>query len=700
MSLLDEGHILQFADIVHRGGELYRDATLLPLPGAFYLLALAFDVFGPSIAVARWIVVVEFALFAAVVFALVRRLASGRAAWASVLALLLYKVWVFPHWQMYSYSTNAQLLLAGAVLGVVSFHASQRLATLAGAGLLVGLAIFTKQDYGAAGLLALNGALVLSLATAPARAGARGTLRVLAAFDGPVLAVGVLTALHFLREGLFGEMLRQTLVNHLIGISTGEYTGLPPILPLLERTELFRTVYGIGAYVPSILFTVDWPAVTRSALYRETPLFDDAIKLYFYAPYALAAGAALWIVRRRRDLRGPDRARALGRATLALYAIAAIAALNRPVDYVHVAVLYWPFLLLLVLWCRDALSTPRARRIALAAGALPLALLTAVTLRLDWRLHAQFDTPLRGERAGVRVMREEERVVGSAVDYLRENTRPGERAAVLPYFPLISFLAARDAPDPETYTLWPLEYDPTRQDRVIHALETRSADVLVYHFTQFAQLPPLREFAPKLFRYLVDHWEIDRVFSDPGWGYMMAGVRRSPAPPAGRPLLGEEASVPVRVAVERADGRPRALPDPAAPPAWGLALWPFRRVVELRPAPAPDRRVLAIPIDVPAAGARVETAVGVAPELWFRLPPSWVDLAVRARVPGEAPRTLFRRRLDPHRRAADRGWFPATLDLDPFAGRRIDLELVARCENATGETRAMGGFEVPRLVPR
>jgi len=701
MSLLDEGHILQFADIVHRGGELYRDATLLPLPGAFYLLALAFDVFGPSIGVARWLVVAAFAAFAAVVFALVRRLASPRAAWASVLALALYKVWVFPHWQMYSYSTLAQLLLAGAVLLVVGFHASQRLAPLAGAGLLVGLAVFTKQDYGVAGLLALNGALALALATRPApdTEDPRRPLRVFAAFDGPALAVGALTALHFLRQGLFGEMLQQTLLNHLIGISTGEYTGLPPLLPLFERNEIFRTVYGIGAYVPSILFTVDWPAVTASWIYRETPLFELAIKLYFYAPYALAAGAALWVWRRRDDLRGPERPRALGRATLALYAIAAIAALNRPVDYVHVGVLYWPFLLLVVLGLREALATPRARRVALAVAALPLLALSLYTGRLAWRLHAQFDTPLRGERAGVLVMREEERVVGAAADYLRENTRPGETAAVLPYFPLISFLAGRDAPHPEAYTFWPLEYDPDRQKQVIRALEDESADVLVYHFTQFAQLPRMREYAPRLFQYLVDAWEVERVFSDPGWGYMMAGVRRSDLPLPGH-LVPAVPGEPLRVWVEAPGRPPRRLEPPEVHEALRYDAWPFRPVVALRPEPAPGRSVHALPVEVPAAGARLASAVGVAPELWFRLPPSWVELAFRVRAPGEPPVELYRRRLDPHRDAGDRRWFPVTLDLDPWAGRRVDLELVARCENRTGRTRSMAGFENPRLIAR
>src|SRR5512139_3353497 len=79
-SFMDEGHLLLYADLVANGGELYRDATLYPLPGAFWLLAAAFRVFGPSNLVARWILVVEFSLLVALVFALFRRMAGPRLA--------------------------------------------------------------------------------------------------------------------------------------------------------------------------------------------------------------------------------------------------------------------------------------------------------------------------------------------------------------------------------------------------------------------------------------------------------------------------------------------------------------------------------------------------------------------------------------------------------------------------------------------
>lgn len=695
MSLLDEGHILQFADLLHRGGELYRDATLLPLPGAFELLALVFDVTGPSIRAARWLVVLEFGAFAAIVFLLMRQLAGRGAAWAGVGAAVLYKVWAFPHWQMYSYSTTAQVLLAGALALVVRNHERPSSRLLAIAGFITGLAIVVKQDYGGAGLLAMNAALWLAAGVARP-AGAPGRLATLAWFNGPVLAVGALTALHYASQDLLGLMLQQTLLNHLQGISSGEYTTLPPILPLFEANPLYRGVYGLGAYTPAIVFTVDWARVGASAFFRESVLWDWCIETFFHAPYLIAGAGIIRVIRGRAALRDPARRSSwLGEATLVAAATAWIAALNRPVDWVHVAVLYWPALLLLVLWTSTGLArlAPTPRRVAGVALATVITLVSGYSLQLQLALRAQFDTPLRGERAGVFVGADEEAVIGGAVDWLRSRTRPGDRAAVLPYFPLISFLAERDSPHPEAYTLWPIEYDPERQPAVIRALE-RDADAAVYHVTQAAQLPRMREFTPQLFEYLVDHWTIEKVFSDPGWGYMLAGLRRV-GPPPGTPLLALGDPLPT-VVIEDARGARRAVAPERAAERVRTELWPFRRVIALEPSCGTDRTVLTLPLDVPT-GARLESAVGVDPAFWFRYPPSAITWEIRI-VDGATRTMAFHQRLDPHRRASDRRWVEVDLDLAPWAGRRVNVELTTQCETATGRNPAMGGFEIPRLV--
>jgi hypothetical protein len=697
VSFLDEGHILQFADIVQRGGELYRDASALALPGAFYLLALAFDVFGPSIAVARWLLVLEFTAFAVLVHLLLRRMVSPAAAWLGVALIFLYKLWAFPHWLMYSYSTTAQCLLAAALLLVVRHCEDPRPWRAGGAGLLTALAVLCKQDYGVAGLLAFNAALLLTEYT-DARGERPRRLKALAWYNGPALAVGTLTALHFLHQGLLAEMLQQTLLDPFIGIATGAYSSLPPILPLFAQTPLFRSAYGYSVYVPPILFALDWDLLTTSAFYRNTFLWDWCLKLFFYAPYAVAAAAAVRAWRARAALRAPSRRSGyLRETTLALFAGATILSLSKPVDYVHVGVLYWPFLLLPVVWADAALcGRPRAARAALLLALAPSVAIVAYSGRLVWRLCAHFDTPVRSERAGVRASEADAAVLEAALDHLQRHSRPDERVAVLPYFPLLSFLAERDAPHREMYTLWPVEYDPDRQRQVIEALEENAADVAIYSSTQFPQLPRMREFAPQLFAYLVDHWEIDRVFSHRRLGYLLAGLRRSEAAPLGTPL--DVAGDAVRLYVEEPGSGPRSIPREARASYVRLELWPFRRVVALRPSCGTRRSVLAVPVEVPA-GSRLRTAIGFDARYWVHYPPSAVTYSIRAVADGERI-GLFERRLDPHVEPGDRGWTDVDLDLGRFGGRRVDLEFATRCESPISRDAAMGGFEIPRLVTR
>ncbi len=694
MSLMDEGHILQFADIVARGGELYRDATLLPLPGGFYLLAGAFELFGPSIRVARWLVVFEFAALCALVFALLRRMVPGGFALLAVGVLLVYRIWAFPHWHMYSYSTTAQVLLLAALYGCVRFLESEDRRWLAGAGLATGLGVFCKQDYGGAVLIALGAVLV---ATARWRTPRAPVAPRLAWYVAPAAAVGLATALHFLRQGLLGELLQQTVFNHLFGIASFEYTGLPPLLPLFGQDPMFRTPFGFGTYAPSILFTVDFEWIRTSGWYADTILWDTAIRLFFYAPYGILAAAAWRLWRRRADRLDPERGLAYARElAFTAFAAALFLALNRPVDYVHVAVLYWPLLCLLVVYAHAIARRGRRAAVALALLAgLPALVLAGYTVRLGWLLRDANDTPLRTERAGVSVASNDERVIGEAVDYVRQHSEPGERIAVLPYFPLISFLAGRDAPHRSIYTFWPVVYIEDRDRQIIRAIDESGADFLIYHFTQFVQFPRMSEYAPELFAWLVDQYELETVFTDDQWGYMLAAARRSEGPPPGRPIL-DAALASASLHVEGRRGRQ---PIPAARRAEfaAPALWPFRPVVALRPGAGGRRTVLSVPVDVPAGGARLETSVGIHPTHWFRFPPRASTFSVRA-VHGGDRDVLALRRVDPHRDPGQRRWFDLSLPLDAYAGRRIELELAVEVELPPGEVPEMGGFGWPRLV--
>jgi hypothetical protein len=702
VSLMDEGHILQFADLVARGGELYRDATLIAFPGCFYLLAGLFEIFEPSVRLARWTVAVEFALLVALVYTLLRGWLATHFVWLGVGLLLLYRIWAFPHWQMYSYSTTALTLIAASLVTLLAAVASPDARPdrwrIPLAGLLAGLAVACKQDYGGAAVLAQNVVLFAAWRSAPGTSAAENRLGPrLAAFNGAGLLVGLAIALHYTSQGLLGEMLRQTLWNHLVGIATFEYSSLPPLLPVFGQVPEIRSTYGFAVYVPAILFSMDWPRVSASFLYQQTFLWDLAIRGLFYGPYVYAAAALARVVWRRRALYDADtRANALRELALASLAALLIFTLHKPKDWVHVAVMYWPLLVLLTVHL-DALrrARPRAARALLLAGALPAALATLYTGTLAWQLHARHDTPLAGARAGVRVTAPEAGVIGDAIDYLVERTPEGSQVAVLPYFPLLNFLAERDAPHRSAYVLWPAEEVPGRQAQIATALEATLAPNLLYHFTQWIQFPRVDEFAPELFSYLVDHYTMDRVFTDDGWGYMMAGLAREAAHTAGTPLFADDLAG-AALYVEAADASPRRLGDTERGEWLRREVWPFRPVLALRPRSGGYRSVVSKRLRVPA-GARLETGIGVNPQRWFKFPPSWVRFAVRIEQEGRREE-IFSRTLDPHRVGAERGWFDISLPLDAFTGREVKVELVTETERDNSEVFEMGGFSWPRIV--
>jgi hypothetical protein len=429
-SAMDEGHMLYYAELVANGGHLYRDATIYPLPGAFYLLALIFEVFEPSIRLSRLVVVVEFGVFVALVFAWLRRLVAPGFAALGVALLWAYRIWAFPHWQMYSYSSTALLLQGASALLLVRYLGNERRGTLALSGLVFGLGVFCKQDYGAAFLLA--SALTLFVHTRSRREATSWPLLLLT-FLVPAAAVGAAAGFHFLLQGQLLRVVQLTVLNHFSGLSSYGYQAFPSLWPLFVQDPALRDHVGIHNFFPAIVEVVHGLDVRRSWWFRETPLYDSAIKLLVFGPRLLVALGALRLWRRRDALRDPDtRPRAMAEVTLTAVAaaVALLSALYRPQDYLHLAILYWPFLCLLVVYANafwKSSSRVARRRAALLAGPA----LTAVFAYSGWlglSLRSVYPEPIPLPRAGVRVKPQEAGLLADVVD------RRGD--ALLPNRPL------------------------------------------------------------------------------------------------------------------------------------------------------------------------------------------------------------------------------------------------------------------------
>ncbi len=697
-SPMDEGHILLFADMVGRGGMLYRDASIYPLPGAFYALALAFELFEPSVRLARWIVVFEFAAFVALAYALVLRLVSTGWGLAFVGLLWLYRIWAFPHWHMYSYSTTALLVLLCSAVALLRYLEGRDARWLLLSGFLFGLGVFCKQDYGGATLLALSFTLVVDARSARA-AGSRSALASLGLFIAPAAIVGAMAGLHFWLQGQLGLVVRLTALTHVIGMASYEYPTFPPLLPLFEQIPALRDGSKIMALMPSILPTVDYAAFFSSWFYEETALYETALKLFIYAPSALLALGAVRLWRRRGRLHAAQsRSRYL--AELLLFAIAVglmlVITLVKPQDYIHLAVLYWPLIGLGVVYLADLAARGRGHALVLAAIVLiPVLLLTAYTGRLAWRLRTTHDTPLASPRGGIYVLPAEAELLDDVVAYIHASSGPDEPVAAMPYLPIVQFLADRRGPHASSYIVWPFAEYPDRDERIVEAMERTGTPIVIYNFNQFLEFPRVSEYAPVLFDYLVERFEMDRVFNYDYNGHKVAALVRSQGPESGRPLLAEH-DPRSTLWIEAKDGSRVPLAAEDRPDHLAFQRWPFRPVLALRPSTDGARTVLSVPLSVSPA-AVLRTAVGVHPEKWFAFPPSWVEYRIGV-VDGDRRAEIFRRRLDPHKRFDERGWFEVELPLDAWAGRRVEIELSTETERERERDLRMGGWSEPRIV--
>jgi hypothetical protein len=304
------------------------------------------------------------------------------------------------------------------------------------------------------------------------------------------------------------------------------------------------------------------------------------------------------------------------------------------------------------------------------------------------------DTPIPSERAGIFVTRNHAQTLGSLLAYIDERARPGETVGILPYFPILQFLANRPGVDRSGYIVWPYPELLDRDRRVIASFERKRPELLVYSFNRLGGFPDVRAYAPELYAYLVENYEIERVFSTDYLDYRLGGARRLREPSDGRSLGAELAAGALMLRSDEAP--PRAILPEERPDWVARDLWPFRPVLALRPAANGAHTRLSIPLDIPAH-AHLRSAVAVHPEAWFRHPSSWVHFELAIEAEGE--RTLiWERTLHPTSELADRGWFEIDAPLEGWAGRRVELELSTSAQNESGSSLLHGGFAEPLLV--
>ncbi|MFM8392756.1 MAG: glycosyltransferase family 39 protein [Acidobacteriota bacterium] len=160
--IADSGRELDLPRRILAGEMLYRDIHYLYPPFAPYFKALLYRLFGVDLAVLQWSGVVATLLILCLVHAVARRMLGRLESVLAAVAVVVFCIFR-PTGSMispYSYAALYGLVFSlTALLAVVWFIETGRVACLVLAGVLTGLALITKQEFALAALGAAVAAL-------------------------------------------------------------------------------------------------------------------------------------------------------------------------------------------------------------------------------------------------------------------------------------------------------------------------------------------------------------------------------------------------------------------------------------------------------------------------------------------------------------------------------------------------------------
>lgn len=230
----DEGLVCVGAERVLRGELPYRDFWSFYAPGQFYLVAGVFRLLGVTVLAERLLGIAELAALLLLLFLLCRRVAGEAFAWSGWLLALTWKLG-----PPLALGVTTALLLGMASLLCLLLFLERRGRWLIPAGLLTGLALLFRQDFGLYFLFAEALTLLLYLPRE------RLTWRPLGAYLLSLLAMVVPVAGYFLWQVPLSTLVEDLLVYPL--------TVYPHIWPVP-----FPTLHNAPLPLPNWAALLDW----------------------------------------------------------------------------------------------------------------------------------------------------------------------------------------------------------------------------------------------------------------------------------------------------------------------------------------------------------------------------------------------------------------------------------------------------------
>ncbi len=419
VGLIDEGHLANAARRVAAGETLYRDVYTVYPPASFHVVAWLFELFGTNLFVLRGFHIALTLALSALVFIAGRRFMETPFAWlagALVAATGWHVILEGCHYAyLYGVFPMAALLLLARADADGRLDRGRPIAIGALAG--VSLSFRLEPFVG----LALAGASVVVLREGFGR---RALSRLAWLVVGTLLVV-VPIGLYFAAHGAFADLFLAVFWTSFGQYLQGGEFNLP--MPAFE-------------WLP-----IEW---SRRGLRHLFVSWEFRLPVLLYALTVAEVALSAW--RRRRSSIGepPIAAELLARLALALFgAVLYLRATGRS-DYYHLAPVLFPAYLLGVDWIARAWRRwVPLRMYALAYPLAALVLASSLALhQFDLAVDRAFDAADEVEvvPGGPRIERADQ--LDDLVADVRARTRPGEAIVVLPWYPIVYFLAERVNP--------------------------------------------------------------------------------------------------------------------------------------------------------------------------------------------------------------------------------------------------------------
>lgn len=493
----DYGREMLVPERLAAGEVIYRDLRYFYGPLSPWLHALGYRVFGPSLGVLYASGLASSALLLLALYAVGRRLGSRTAGLLAALLVCADLMFIPGHTNSFSYvfpyafpalhGLLAATIALAAALGAVAGGGVVRCVV---AGLAAGIAVVTKQDWGAVGLL-LAGATALALVLQDGVAARRRVTALLVACAAPPLAaMAVLAAampaaqvftrglfdpayfgwrlswliMGFRPEATLAQMARTLAVQHArAALAWGAVVGVVVVLAasFARREERARaTALRVVAVVACVLALAALAGVlaaiaaalapTPSGLLRILPPLEGR-----YAALPLLLGAWL-VVETVAIARAAWRGEAADVARLqrwialavALVPLARVPAALEPRDYANFALplaLVVSVVLLVDLLPRGLAALGGAERAA-RLGAVAILALTIATLgRARWEVWSLRTDELVTPRGTMRFFPLDPSVAAyrAALAHVLARTAPGDTLLAIPAEASLSFLSGR-----------------------------------------------------------------------------------------------------------------------------------------------------------------------------------------------------------------------------------------------------------------